>query len=220
MNEPALLFAPRVALYGGTFDPLHAGHLFAARTALERAELDAVVFVPAARSPHKLDTHPTPDEHRLALVRLAIEDEPRFAVWDVELARGGVSYTRETVACLRKLRGDGAQAPALLIGSDNLGALERWREVDELLCAVRPLVVPRESRARVDAQVERLRSLLDPRAFERLARGVLDASVLHPAAATELRSALARGADTSRWLPERVRAYVVEHGLYGTAEQP
>jgi nicotinate-nucleotide adenylyltransferase len=219
VNEPALLFAPRVALYGGTFDPIHAGHLFAACTALEAAELDAVVFVPAARSPHKLDADPTPDELRLALVRLAIEGEPRFAVWDVELERGGVSFTRETVARLRELRGTAALEPALVIGSDNLDALERWREIDELLCSVRPLVVPRASQAHVAHQIERLRTLLAPPAFERLERGVLATTATHPAVATDVRAALASGADTSDWLPERVRDHIVRHGLYGTAER-
>ncbi|QDU85337.1 Nicotinate-nucleotide adenylyltransferase [Planctomycetes bacterium Pla163] len=217
MSEPALLFAPRVALYGGTFDPIHAGHLFAARTALEVAELDGVVFVPAARSPHKLDSEPTPDDHRLAMVRLAIEDEPRFAVWDVELERGGVSYTRETVARLRERRGDGAPEPALVIGSDNLDGLERWREVDDLLCVVRPLVVPRASSEHVAQQLAFLRTLLAPVAFERLARGVLATRATHPAVATDVRAALASGEDTSDWLPERVREHIVRHGLYGTA---
>lgn len=215
MSAPDLLRAPRVALYGGTFDPVHAGHLFVARTALAGARLDGVVFVPAARSPHKAGVEQAPDADRLAMVRLAIEGDARLDAWAYELERGGVSYTLDTVQRLIELRGADAEPPHLLIGSDQLAGLERWHRVDELVAAVQPLVVRRASRAEVDAAFERLANALAPATFARVHAGLLDADAIHPASATELRAALARGATThDDWLPAAVRRYATEHGLY------
>lgn len=215
MSAPELLHAPRVALYGGTFDPVHTGHLFVARTALASAQLDGVVFVPAARSPHKRDVDQAPDADRLAMVRLAIEGEARLDAWDFELERGGVSFTLATVRHLIELRGDGAEPPHLLIGSDQLGGLERWHGVDELVASVRPLVVRRASRKDVDAAFDRLAGVLETATFERVRAGLLEADATHPASATALRAELANGGTThADWLPEPVLRYVREHALY------
>lgn len=214
MTAPALLRAPRVALYGGTFDPVHAGHLFVARTALAAARLDGVVFVPAARSPHKPEGEQAPDADRRTMVELAIAGDARLAAWGVELERGGVSYTLETVRRAIEIRGADAEPPHLLIGSDQLDGLDRWHEVDALVAAVAPLVVRRSTRAETDAALERLATRLAGPTFERVRAGLVDADAVHPASATELRAALASGASTHDWLPDAVRAHALERGLY------
>src|SRR5688572_9222329 len=87
----------RIALYGGTFDPIHHGHLILAREALEQLGLDLVVFVPAARSPFKPGFASTPPAIRVEMVRAAVHDETQFAVDESEVTRGGTSYTIDTV---------------------------------------------------------------------------------------------------------------------------
>ncbi len=214
MNAPALLAARRVALFGGTFDPLHAGHLAVARAALEFGELDGVVFVPAHRSPLRTEHVPLADEERLAIVRLALEGEARFAVWDVEIARGGVSYTIDTVRTARELRGAGALAPGLVIGSDSLAGLPRWRDVEALFELVRPIVVPREELVVVHAAIDALRTRLSSAACDALLAGCVPLAVPHPASATRLREELARGRCPAGWLAPHVLAHVRSHGFY------
>jgi nicotinate-nucleotide adenylyltransferase len=214
VNAPALLAARSVALFGGTFDPLHAGHLAVARAALEFASLDGVVFVPAHRSPLRTEHVPLADEERLAIVRLALEGEARFAVWDVELTRGGVSYTIDTVRTARELRGPAALAPGLVIGSDSLAGLPRWREVEALLESVRPIVVPRESLPAVHAAIAALEGRLSRAACVALRAGCVPLAVPHPASATRLREELASGRCPSGWLAPRVLEHVRSHGFY------
>src|SRR4051812_31304590 len=90
-----------IALFGGTFDPIHHGHLILAREALEQLALDRVVFIPAAQSPHKLAYLPAPAETRLEMVRAAVADEPRFEIDESEVQRPGPSFTIDTVEAWR-----------------------------------------------------------------------------------------------------------------------
>src|SRR5439155_16976234 len=97
----------RTALYGGSFDPIHHGHVILAREAMEQLALDRVIFIPAAQSPHKLARIPAPPLVRLAMVRAAIADEPRFECDDSEVKREGPSFTVDTVEAWRaKAPGD------------------------------------------------------------------------------------------------------------------
>ena len=124
----------RVGMFGGSFNPIHVGHLLLAETAREALRLDRVLFIPANRPPHKAAERLLPGPMRLALVKLAIRDQPAFAASDIELRRAGPSYTIDTVRLIR------AQVPqaqlVLIIGQDMLGV--RWASWSELtrLCAV------------------------------------------------------------------------------------
>ena len=91
----------RFGVLGGTFNPVHAGHLILAQDACELFDLQQVLFIPSAQSPHKPPGALLSAEHRLALLEIAVEDDPRFEVCDIEIARGGVSYTVDTAAVLR-----------------------------------------------------------------------------------------------------------------------
>lgn len=121
----------RVGIFGGTFDPVHHGHLLLAEAALEQLDLDRILFIPAALSPFKQDRPPGASaEQRLRMLRLATASEPRFGVDDREIHRDGPSYTLDTV---RSLLGDHPGVRfLLLIGADNLAELERWHRIDEL----------------------------------------------------------------------------------------
>ncbi len=120
----------KIALYGGTFDPIHHGHLLLAREAKEAFSLDRVVFIPAAVSPHKLHAAPTSGGVRWQMVEAAIAGEPGFSADDRELQRTGPSYTYDTVAEWR------AEEPGAelfyLVGQDNLAALDTWYRIGDL----------------------------------------------------------------------------------------
>lgn len=121
----------RVGIFGGTFDPVHLGHLILAEAALEQLDLDRILFIPAAISPFKQDRPPGASaEQRLRMLRLATAVEPRFEVDDRELRREGPSYTIDTV---RSLMGDHPGVRfLLLIGSDNLPEFNGWHDASEL----------------------------------------------------------------------------------------
>ncbi|MEN3371028.1 MAG: nicotinate-nucleotide adenylyltransferase [Verrucomicrobiota bacterium] len=130
-----------IGIFGGTFDPIHHGHLILARDAVEQLELEALIFIPAAISPHKLEWEPTAPAVRLEMVRAAIADEPRFALDPLELERGAPSYAVETVEALR-LRDTGA-AFYFLVGEDNVTRLHTWHRFAELREMVQFIVLDR-----------------------------------------------------------------------------
>jgi nicotinate-nucleotide adenylyltransferase len=135
----------KIGLYGGSFDPVHLGHLLVACAAVEEAGLDRLVFIPASRSPFKPQGEPTPGRHRLQLLRLALAGRPGFEVDDQEIRRGGVSYSIDTV------RSYGERFPGgslfYLVGEDHVSKLPQWREADELARRVEFVVIPRPGHA-------------------------------------------------------------------------
>jgi len=120
----------RIGLFGGSFDPVHLGHLLIAQAACEELQLDRLFFIPAAQSPFKPDRVLAPGRVRLRLLRLALAGNTRCAIDDQELRRGGVSYTIDTVRNYR-VRYPDAQL-FYLIGADHVGTLPQWRQADEL----------------------------------------------------------------------------------------
>ena len=132
----------KIGLYGGTFDPIHHGHLILARTALEELKLDRVVFIPAAISPHKLDITSTPAAIRWEMIQASIANETGFVADDLELHRAGPSFTYETVANYRE-RFPEAEL-FYFIGSDNLAKLDSWFRIEDLQKMVTLVVLDRE----------------------------------------------------------------------------
>jgi nicotinate-nucleotide adenylyltransferase len=182
----------RLALYGGTFDPIHHGHLIMARDAMELLNLDRVVFLPAAISPHKLHRAPASAEIRRAMVAEAIAEEPGFVLDDRELHRTGPSYTIDTVEEIR------AELPGCelvyLIGHDNLAKLHTWHRIDDLHAQVVFAVF-----GRGDDEAEH--------GFQKLTRR-LDIS------ATEIRQRVARGRSIRYLVPDPVRLLIEKHRVY------
>lgn len=131
----------RIGLYGGTFDPVHLGHLLVAQAALEEIQLDRLFFIPAAQSPFKPGTMPAPPATRLRFLHLALAGRPECEVSDTEIRRGGVSYTIDTVREFQ--RAFPSAALFWLIGADHVGALPQWRQADALAAAVSFVVIPR-----------------------------------------------------------------------------
>jgi nicotinate-nucleotide adenylyltransferase len=131
----------RVAIFGGTFDPIHHGHLILAREAIESLRLDRLIFVPAAASPHKIEWKLGAADIRLEMLRAAIENEPGFRVDETELQRPPPSYSIETVEVLR-FREPTAEF-FYLIGEDNVTRLATWHRFDELSKMVQFVVLAR-----------------------------------------------------------------------------
>ncbi len=184
--------ASRVGVFGGTFDPVHVGHLAIALAALETVPLERVVFVPARRSPLKERGPIAAPEHRLAMLERATEDEPRFSVSRIELDREGPSYTVDT---LEALAGEGRLF--LILGADASAALERWKDPDRVR-ALATLVVARRSGSE---------SALPPGAIA-LDTPLMDIS------ARELRARAAQARSLRYLVPDPVCRYIEEHALY------
>ena len=191
----------RVGVFGGTFDPPHIGHLIVAQDAYELLGLDRLLFVPAAQPPHKLDRVVSDVPHRLAMVRLALAGDSRFAVETLELERGGTSYTVDT---LREL---GRRYPearlVLLIGADQYAEFATWRDPAEIRRLAELAVLHRGG---ADAPGSRARPEPGGVAVTRI-----DVS------ATAIRARAAAGASIRYFVIPAVADYIAEHGLYRAA---
>lgn len=182
----------KLGLYGGSFDPIHHGHLLLARQALEELALDQILFLPAAHSPHKLARTPTPGKIRREMVAAAIDGEPGFALEDCDLKRSGPSYAIDTVTELRARWPDAEFH--YLIGQDNVAKLSTWHRFEDLAREVRFVVFGRGSEAPAAG-------------FASIARRV-DIS------ATDVRARVACGRSIRYLVPEAVCQLIAHHHLY------
>lgn len=184
-----------IALFGGTFDPIHLGHIHLADTARQALALDEVRFLPCRVSPHKTGTTPTSAADRLAMLRLATAGLPWAVVDDCEVRREGPSFSYQTAEELA------ARFPAArlcwLMGGDQWDALPQWRHPERLAALCEFIVLARGG-------------LPQPRDGYRLR--VLE--TVHPASATAIREALAGGATGHPWLAPSVAGWIAQHGLY------
>ena len=195
----------RIGILGGTFDPIHEGHLMIAESARECLRLDKVIFMPAGRPWLKSDRAVTDPAHRLAMVELAIEDNPRFEVSTIEIERPGPTYTVDTLTELRRRMG-GADL-YLILGMDSVRELGRWHRPERIfeLCAL--VAVSRPGVADVSIQ-EIERGFPGSTGKVRVVGGpMVDTS------ATEIRSH-AGEVESLHGIPDSVRAYIAKHGLY------
>lgn len=191
----------RIGLYGGTFDPIHLGHLRAAENAREELGLDLVAFVPARVPPHR-GSPLSSAEDRLAMVRLATAPHAAFDAWDHELRRAGPSYTVETVAALVQERA--GDSFVLVVGADTWPEIPGWREPERLLGLVEVAVVDRPGFAS------------DPPAppFPGARGAVRVSGPGLPLAAREIRAHARSGRSVRFLVPDAVADYIAERGLY------
>jgi nicotinate-nucleotide adenylyltransferase len=206
----------RIGVFGGSFDPVHVGHLLLAECCREQAGLDRVLFVPAATQPHKQDRQLAAPEHRVEMLRLATGGHPAFAVVTLEIERGGVSYTVNTLAALKATHPDAELC--LLLGPDALAGLPTWREPARIAALATVVGVEREALddLRGLAKTAGLSTLLGA---ERLA-AVLQRRVRMPAIgirASDIRAAVAAGRSIRYRTPRAVEVYIQAHGLYRSA---
>lgn len=137
----------RIGLYGGSFNPVHVGHLLVAQSAQEELQLDRIFFVPTARSPFKPDHEPAPDACRLRWLRLAMAGRSEWELDLQEIERGGVSYTIDTVRDYRRRFPEASLF--YLIGADHLAQLPKWRDADKLAQLAHFVVIPRPGQMEV-----------------------------------------------------------------------
>ena len=135
----------KLGIFGGSFDPVHLGHLLVARAAVEELGLDRLFFIPAAQSPFKPENRPAPAAVRLQLLRLALEGKKDCEIDEQEIRRGGISYAVETVRDYAK-RFPGAEL-FYLIGADNIPKLNEWREADQLAKFAEFVAIPRPNKS-------------------------------------------------------------------------
>lgn len=190
-------------LLGGTFDPIHNGHLAAAEVASKCAELDRVLLVPAAVPPHRPPAL-APAADRLAMCRLAVQGKEALDVWDVEINRPGPSYTVDTLAEFRKTFPPGDD-PYLILGWDAARDLRSWHDWRRVLDLARLIVLGRPG--------------LPPPTREELAAITPDGAVLcteptPDVEATEIRRRAAAGESLAGMVPPEVESYIREHRLY------
>lgn len=199
----------QTGVLGGSFNPVHHGHLIMAQDVLEYCELDRIVFVPSGRPPHKPSADLAAGAHRLAMLELAVEFDPRFEVADLELSRDGTSYTIDTLDELaRRWRKDQF---SFVIGSDSLPELRTWHRIEELLDRYRFLSVERPGYDRRRLEGEDLGL-----GAERQARLLADLMSAHliDISATDIRVRVAEGMSIRYLVPPEVEMYIQEHGLY------
>jgi len=212
----------RIGVLGGTFDPIHVGHLALARSARVALGVDEIRFMPTGISWQKSETQ-TEAQHRLEMVKRAIAGSTGFVVDDREVRRGGNSYTVDTLQEMRRELGE-QTALVLLLGSDQLRNLATWRRYRELLEHAHIAVTRRErvSLARLPAAVEALVDEFGRDALPDTPSGsiVFFGMPFVPVSATALRDQLLSGDRPADLLPQSVLDYIDQHGLYRAAPPP
>ena len=201
----------RIGLFGGSFDPVHQGHLLLAETCREACQLDQVLFMPAANPPHKQQQTLAAAKHRLEMLQLAIAGNPAFVVSEMELQRGGTSYTVDTLSALHEASPD--HQYFLLMGADSLDDFPQWREPARICELAIPIVVRRRGAAPVD--VQRLADLLPPPLLKKISNHQIDSPTIE-ISSTEIRDRIAHDKSTRYRLPRAVEAYIEAHRLYRT----
>lgn len=202
--------AGSVGVMGGTFDPIHIGHLAAAEEVREALGLQRVLFMPAGIPPHKSDRIVTPPADRIAMVELAIADNDAFEVSRLEVDRTGPSWTADTVALLAVREREAGRTPdvTVILSAESFRGLPTWHEPARLLGSARLAVVPRGGFPPPG------KAWLQEHFPDLEARVVyLDAPRLR-LSATEIRERVATGRSIRYLVPDAVRAYIEDHGLY------
>jgi len=196
----------RVGVFGGTFDPIHIGHLVSAEEAWVELKLERVVFIPAGLPPHKLDHVVSPVEHRLAMLELAIASNPHFAVSRVDMDRFGPSYTADTIELLRDEWGPGVEI-YFIMGSDSLLDILTWHDPRRLIRLCRFVVL---SRPGYQVDLDELDALL-PGVASRVQ--MLNAPEL-AISSTDIQRRVREGLSIKYQVPEAVEDYIYQHKLY------
>lgn len=207
----------KIGLLGGSFNPIHMGHLVVAEEARQRLGLERVLFVPALVSPHKLGKPLAPAEDRLRMVQLAIADNPAFEATDLELCRGEPSYSIDTVQQLREQSG-GEWDIHFLVGADTLAELPAWHRIGELadLCKFVVFSRPEERGAgtpRPQDALEPLRTALRDDQVAAIAARRIEIPLIG-VSSTDIRRRVREGVSIRYLVPEAVRCTIVAKGLY------
>jgi nicotinate-nucleotide adenylyltransferase len=216
-----MTLSPRVGILGGTFDPIHLGHLAAARAAHRALGLTSVRFLPAGRPPHRTDSPHADEYHRLEMIRRAICEMPEWEVSDLELRRHAPSYTWDTLAALHA-EGLAPTQIFFITGADAFAEIATWYRYPDVLDAAHFVVITRPGisldtvRHRLPTLAARMvtpQSAADPA----LPRIILVEAETPDVSSTEIRARAARGESLETCVPPAVAAYITAHRLYREA---
>ena len=187
----------RIGILGGTFDPIHNGHIYLAKKVLKGLSLDKIIFIPTYLPPHKKNKRITPARHRYNMVRLAIGGNNRFHISDIELKRKGRSYSIETLSKLRKRYGKNAMI-FFITGSDSLKELKKWKNLKGILKLCKFVVVKRPG-----FPIKNMHSN-----FTALRINAKDIS------ARDIRKKIRNGRSGNQAVPKKVYSYIKKQALY------
>jgi len=206
----------KIALFGGTFDPIHLGHTLVAAEAVKHIGAEKIIFVPAKRSPLKGFSPCASDEDRFAMIALAIAGSKHFELSDYELKRPGPSYTLQTV---RQFQADYGSETFIywLIGADSIDDLPHWYKIKELIDECNLSTMYRAGFEPPD--FSKFMSLWGRQRVEKLQRNVIKTSLID-ISSTEVRKRLAAGRDVTNMLHPAVADYIHKRGLYQTKVKP
>jgi nicotinate-nucleotide adenylyltransferase len=199
----------RIGLLGGTFDPIHYGHLLLAESCREQGRLDQVWFIPAAVPPHKQDQTLSQPAERMEMLKLAIGGHEAFRISEIEFQRGGVSYTVDTLEAVRQERP--ADELFLLLGGDSLHDLPTWREPQRICELALPMTVGRPGAAEPDWNA--IAGFLTPERLQQLKSQHVEMPQIG-ISSRDLRRRVAEGRSIRFQVPRAVEQYIAAAGLY------
>jgi nicotinate-nucleotide adenylyltransferase len=188
----------KVGIFGGTFDPIHLGHLITAQSVREIRNLEKIIFIPAFISPHKSDAKTSSAEDRLNMIKLAIEGIPFFDYSDMEIKKGGVSFTIDTIKELK----NSFDELEFIIGYDNIFSFHTWKEPDEIMKLAKIVVLRRKS-----SHAPQFEDKYYRKAVFVQTRGI-------EISATDLRERVKKGSPINFLVPTKVMEYINNHKLY------
>ena len=187
-----------VGILGGTFDPIHHGHLITARAVAEKRDLEKIILIPANISPHKINTNHTEAHHRFKMLDLSIQNEPLFECSDYEVEKGDISYTIDTIKEMKKKYSN----LELIIGYDNLVKFDKWHKPEEIISLVKLIVMKRE----MDKEVE-----IDHEFAEKAQ--IIDTPTIE-ISATDIRQRVMDNLSIEYLVTKEVKEYIYKNKLY------
>ena len=188
----------RIGLFGGTFNPVHIGHLVVAQDILNKLKLEKMYFIPCGTPPHKVGSDMLEARHRQAMVKLAIKDNPGFTLSDVELKRKGKSYSIDTVRYFKEKYPE--SRIFFIIGADILPALHTWKDIDILINECEFVVMTRPEHDTIEKKVRNVGHFLNVRDVE--------------VSSTEIRNLIRAGKSIHYMVPREVEKYIADEKLY------